>query len=40
MYGAISLSKGAKGYTLAFVGTISNDCTKVFSDCKLGIKAK
>lgn len=41
MYGAISLSKGAKGgYTLAFVGTINNDFTKVFSDCKLNIQAR
>jgi hypothetical protein len=24
MYGALSISKGKKGYTLAFVGTINN----------------
>jgi len=24
MYGALSISKGEKGYTLAFVGTINN----------------
>lgn len=40
MYGAMSLSKGKKGYTLAFVGTINSECTKVFSDCKIGIKDK
>lgn len=31
MYGALSLSKGKKGFTLAFVGTSSNDSTKVYS---------
>lgn len=40
MYGALSISKGAKGHTLAFVGTINNECTRVFSDCKIGIKDK
>lgn len=41
MYGAISLSKGTKGkFTLAFVGTINNECTKVFSDCKVDISSK
>lgn len=40
MYGALSISKGRKGYTLAFVGTINSECTKVFSDCKIGIKNK
>ena len=40
MYGAISISKGSKGNTLAFVGTINNECTKVYSDCKIGIKSK
>lgn len=25
---------------MAFVGTINNECTKVFSDCKIGIKDK
>ena len=40
MYGALSLSKGKKGFTLAFVGTCSNDCTKVYSECKVGIKRK
>lgn len=40
MYGALSISKGQKGYTLAFVGTTNSDCTKVFSDCKTGLKSK
>lgn len=40
MYGALSISKGSKGYTLAFVGTINSDCTRVFSDCKVGVKSK
>lgn len=40
MYGSLSLSKGKNGYTMAFVGTINNECTKVFSDCKIGIKDK
>lgn len=40
MYGAISLSKGSKGFTIAFVGTINNECTKVYSDCQIGIKSK
>lgn len=40
MYGALSISRGKKGNILAFVGTTSNDCTKVYSDCKVGIKDK
>lgn len=40
MYGALSISKGSKGNTLAFVGTINDECTKVVSDCKVGIKDK
>lgn len=40
MYGALSISKGPKGETLAFVGTIDSDCTKFFSDCKFGIKSQ
>lgn len=40
MYGALSISKGEKGHTLAFVGTINSECTKVFSACKYGIKDK
>lgn len=35
MYGALSISKNSKGgSTLAFVGTINSECTRVFSDCK------
>lgn len=40
MYGALSISKGDRGHTLAFVGTINSECTKVFSACKYGIKDK
>lgn len=40
MYGAYSISKGAKGYTLAFVGTIDKACTKVYSEAVVGIKRK
>lgn len=40
MYGALSLSKGKGGFSLAFVGTINNECTKVFSDIKMGIPKK
>lgn len=40
MYGGISISKGKQGFTLAFVGTINNECTKVYSYCKYGIKKK
>ncbi len=40
MYGALSISKGAKGYTLAFVGTIDKTCTKIFSEAITGIKKK
>lgn len=40
MYGALSISKSSKGYTLAFVGTLNSECTKVFSDCRTGIKDK
>ena len=40
MYGALSVSKGAKGFTLAFVGTINDQCTKVFSDIRMQIKRK
>jgi hypothetical protein len=31
MYGSLSISKGEKGYTLAFVGTGKDDCTQVYS---------
>lgn len=40
MYGAISISKGAKGFTLAFVGTIDKTCTRVYSEAIVGIKKK
>ena len=40
MYGSLSISKGSKGYTLAFVGTTNNGCTKVYSECQTGIKSK
>lgn len=40
MYGALSISKGAKGFTLAFVGTIDKTCTKVYSEAIVGIKKK
>ena len=33
MYGSLSISKGEKGYTLAFVGTGKDDCTQVYSQC-------
>lgn len=34
MYGGLSISKGIKSQTLAFVGTINSECTRVFSACK------
>lgn len=34
MYGGISISKGKKGYTLGFVGTIDKNLTKVYSYAK------
>ncbi len=40
MYGAFSISKGKKGFSLAFVGTINNQCTKVFNSCVIGIPDK
>ncbi len=40
MYGAFSVSKGKKGFTLAFVGTLNSESTKVFSMCKVGLKKK
>ena len=36
----ISFSKGPKGWTMAFNGTFSNDFTKTWSECKIGIKNK
>lgn len=40
MYGAFSLSKGKKGFTLAFVGSLNTKNTKVFSQCRIGYKRK
>lgn len=40
MYGGISISKGKKGYTVAFVGTTNNEGTKVYSACKTNILKK
>jgi len=40
MYGAFSISKGKKGFTLAFVGTLNSENTKVYSFCKTGYKRK
>lgn len=33
MYGAISISKGKKGFAIAFVGSISDDFTQIYSEC-------
>lgn len=40
MYGAFSISKGKKGFTLAFVGTLNPENTKVFNFCKTGYRRK
>ncbi len=40
MYGAVAISKGKKGFTLAFTGTLDKDFTRVFSYCKTGYKSK
>jgi hypothetical protein len=40
MYGAFSVSKGKKGYSLAFVGTINAQCSKVFNTCQINIPDK
>lgn len=40
MYGAFSISKGKKGFTLAFVGTLNSENTKVINYCKTGYKRK
>lgn len=40
MYGAISISKGKKGYTLSFVGTISKDFSELYSNYKINIQNK
>ena len=40
MYGAFAISKGKKGFTLAFTGSLESTYTKVFSFCKTGYKSK
>lgn len=41
MYGGLSISKSKKGgNTLAFVGTGNSECTKIYNQCKAGIKSK
>jgi len=40
MYGSFAISKGKKGFTLAFVGTIDKNFTKVFSYCKTNYPSK
>lgn len=41
IYGSFSISKNENGTnTLAFVGTVDNECTKIFSHCKTKIKNK
>ena len=40
MYGSFSISKGKSGFTLAFVGSLNSDYTKVFSYCKTGFPRK
>lgn len=39
-YGALAISKGAKGHTLAFVGTTNKEMTKIYSETKVGIEKK
>ncbi len=40
MYGSFAISKGKKGFTLAFVGSLDANLTKVFCYCKTGFKSK
>jgi hypothetical protein len=40
MHGAFSISKGKKGFTLAFVGTLNSENTKIFNYCKTGYRNK
>ena len=40
MYGSFAISKGKKGFTLAFTGSIDNSFTRVFTFCKTGYKSK
>jgi hypothetical protein len=40
MYGAFAISKGKKGFTLAFVGSLNSENTKVYNTCRIGYKRK
>jgi len=40
MYGALSISKGKGGQSLAFVGTTNDKLSQVYSDSKFGITQK
>jgi hypothetical protein len=40
VYGGLSLSRGKKGHTLAFVGTYSRDLTKVYSNSKTNLPSR
>jgi len=40
MYGAFSINRSAKGYTLAFVGTTNKSLTKIFSDVRTSLMNK
>lgn len=40
MHGAFSISRGRKGFTLAFVGSLNNSFTKVYNQCIVGYPKK
>ena len=40
MCGAFAISKGKKGFTLAFTGSLDSTFTRIFSFCKTGYKSK
>jgi aubergine-like protein len=40
MHGAFSISRGKRGFTLAFVGTSNNANTKIYNQCKVGYPNK
>jgi aubergine len=40
MYGSFAISKGKKGFTLAFTGTLDPLFTRIFNYCKTGYKNK
>jgi hypothetical protein len=40
MYGSFANSKNRMGYTLAFVGTLDKDFTKIYSFCQPGYKSR